>query len=73
MKFTQNMVVLASVLEKLFGIIVVMIRQCYTMLKDKKYRGRATRSLQGCYSLTLYFPFPWRVNKCQLPSQAYLL
>jgi len=45
MKFTQNMVV--SVLEKLFGIIVVLIRQCYTILKDKKYRGRATRSLQA--------------------------
>jgi hypothetical protein len=45
------MVVLVSVLEKLFGIIVVLIQQCYAMLKDKRYRGRAIRSFQTYFIL----------------------
>lgn len=44
MKFTQNIVALVLVLQKLFGIIVVLIWQRYTTTEDKKYQGRATRS-----------------------------
>jgi hypothetical protein len=47
MRFTPNMVVSVLVTGKLFGIIAVLIRQHYLMLRDKKYRGKAIDRTNG--------------------------